>query len=100
VGEGVGLRPDAALARAATFLEAIGGLSSRSFKSPGRGCDVRYVGDGISGSALEVRGVMVHGAFFAAEDERGGGEFVNADAQAEQRMAGFDRRRAYLEGRF
>ena len=95
-GEGVGLRPDAALARAAAFLEAIAGLPGRSFKSPGRGCDVRYVGDGISGSALEVRGVMVHGAFFATEDERGGGELVNADAQAEQRMAGFDRRRGYL----
>ncbi len=43
-GESVGLRPDAALARAAAFLEAIGGLPSRSFKSPGRGCDVRYCG--------------------------------------------------------
>ena len=98
VGEGVGLRPDAALARAAAFLEAIGGLPSRSFKSPGRGCDVRYVGEGISGAVLEVRGVAVHGAFFVAEDERGGGESVNADAQAELRMVGFDRRRAYLEG--
>lgn len=100
-GEGVGLRPDAALARAAAFLEAIGGLSSRSFKSPGRGCDVRYVGDGISGAVLDVRGVAVHGAFFAAEDDlSGSGEPVNADARAEQRMAGLDRRRAYLEGRF
>jgi hypothetical protein len=47
-----------------------------------------------------VRGVAVHGAFFAAEDGQGGGEFVNADAQAEQRMVGFDRRRGYLDGRF
>lgn len=97
-GEGVGLRLDAALARAKAFLETIGGLPGRSFKSPGRGWDVRYAGDGVSGSTLMVRGVAVHGAFFAAEDGRGGGEFVNADAQAEQRMAGFDRRRAYLDG--
>ena len=83
----------------AAFLEAVGGLPSRSFKSPGRGCDVRYAGDGISGSALEVRGVVVHGAFSAADDDQRGGEVVNADAQAELRMAGFDRRRAYLEGR-
>ena len=32
-----------------------------------------------------VRGVAVHGAFFAAEDGRRGGECVNADARAEQR---------------
>jgi hypothetical protein len=96
-GEGVGLRSDAALARAKAFLETIAGLPGRSFKSPGRGWDVRYAGDGVSGSTLMVRGVAVHGAFFAAEDDRRSGEFVNADAQAEQRMVGFDRRRAYLE---
>ena len=50
--EGVGLRPDAALARARSFLESIAGLPGRSFKSPGRGWDVRYAGDGVSGSAL------------------------------------------------
>jgi len=99
-GEGVGLRPDAALARAQAFLEIIARLPGRSFKSPGRGWDVRYAGGGVSGSTLMVRGVAVHGAFFAAEDGQGGGEFVNADAQAEQRMVGSDRRRAYLEGRF
>ena len=95
-GEGVGLRPDAALARAQAFLETIAGLPGCSFKLPGRGWDVRYAGSGVSGSTLMVRGVAVHGAFFAAEDDRRGGQFVHADAQAEQRMAGFDRRRAYL----
>jgi hypothetical protein len=44
--------------------------------------------------------VALHGAFFAAEGDRPSGEFVNADAQAEQRMVGFDRRRAYLDGQF
>jgi hypothetical protein len=96
-GEGVGLRPDAALARAQAFLETIAGLPGRSFKSPGRGWDVRYAGSGVSGSTLMVRGVAVHGAFFAAEDVRRSDGFVNADAQAEQRMVGFDRRRAYLK---
>ena len=92
------LRPDEALDRARSFLSAIGGLPGRSFKSPGRGWDVRYAGDAISGSTLTVGGVAVHGAFFAVEDG-GNGKGVNADAQAEQRMAGFDRRRSYLEGR-
>ena len=98
--EGAGLRPASALRKARAFLSAIAGLPGRSFKSPGRGWDVRYAGDGISGSTLVVRGVAVHGAFFAAEDRRGGGGLVNADAQAEQRMVGFDRRRGYLDGRF
>ena len=99
-GEGVGLRPDAALARARSFLEAVAGLPGRSFKSPGRGWDVRYAGDGVSGSALMVGGVAVHGAFFTTEDDRGGAELVNADSQAEQTMVGFDRRRTYLERPF
>ncbi len=99
-GEGVGLRPDAALAHARSFLEAVAGLPGRSFKSPGRGWDVRYAGDGVSGSALMVGGVAVHGAFFTTEDDRGGGELVNADSQAEQTMVGCDRRRTYLERPF
>ena len=44
--------------------------------------------------------VAVHGAFFAADDDDGDGDRgrrVNADAQAGQRMVGFDRRRSYLE---
>ena len=98
--EGAGLRPAVALTKARSFLSAIAELPGRSFKSPGRGWDVRYAGGGVSGSALAVGGVAVHGAFFAAEVGRGGGGLVNADAQAEQRMVGFDRRRGYLEGRF
>ena len=94
-GKGVGLRPDAALARARSFLEAIAGLPARSFKSPGRGWDVRYAGDGISGSTLTVGGVAVHGAFFAVEDDGGRNGVVHADAQVGQRMVGADRRRRY-----
>jgi hypothetical protein len=93
IDEGTGLRPAAALDRSRSFLGAIAGLPGRSFKSPGRGWDVRYAGDGISGSTLTVGGVAVHGAFFAAEDGRGGGGLVTADARDEPRMAGFDRRR-------
>ncbi len=96
--EGVRLRPDAALACATAFLKTVAGLPGRSFKSPGRGWDVRYAGGGVSGSTLMVGGVAVHAAFFAAEDDRGRGGLVNADAQAEQGMVGFDRRRGYLEG--
>jgi hypothetical protein len=92
-GEGVGLRPDAALTRARAFLETVAGLPGRSFKSPGRGWDVRYAGDGVSGSTLTAGGVAVHGALFAADDEQGRGEIVHADVQAEQPMVGFERRR-------
>ena len=91
--QGAGLRPAAALTKARSFLGAIAGLPGRSFKSPGRGWDVRYAGDGISGSTLTVGGVAVHGAFFAGDDDRGGGGLVTADARDEPRMAGFDRRR-------
>jgi len=83
----------AILSNAGAFLDTIAELPSRSFKSPGRGCDVRYAGEGVSGSALVVDRVAVHGAFFAAQPEQrtSGGR----GRPSSGRMAGFERRRGY-----
>ena len=84
----------AILARASAFLQAIAESSARGFKSPGRGWDVRYAGEGVSGSALVVRGVAVHGAFFALNEQTASGA-DRGHARPSGRMAGFERRRGY-----
>ena len=92
---GASPRRDQALGFARSFLETIAELPACSFKSPGRGWDVRYGGDGISGSALTVGGVAVHGAFFSVEGDGVGSAYSASRRQATDRMAGFERRRAY-----
>ena len=89
---GRGSHAERALAAAQSFLAAIADLPARSFRSPGRGHDVRYSSDGLSGSALVVGGVALHGAFFAAERDRSDG--ARGWSLADGRMAGFERRRA------
>ena len=79
---------DEALTRANAFLGTVAGLTGRSYKSPGRGWDVRYRGPGVVGSTLTVDEVAVHGAFFA-EANGGDGERGERDG----RMAGIARRR-------
>ena len=89
-----GVSAKTAAGRAAAFLEAIGRLQGRSFKSPGRGWDVRYAGPRVVGSALVVRETAVHGAFFAITD--GGGS--RRGPQGDPRMAGLEWRRGNRAG--
>jgi len=84
----------AILSRADSFLETIAELPASSFKSPGRGWDVRCAGERVSGSMLVVEGVAVHGAFFVAQHDASGAGRCDPGRSSE-RMAGVERRRAY-----
>ena len=84
---------DEALTRANAFLGTVADLTGRSYKSPGRGWDVRYRGPGVVGSTLSVDDVALHGAFFAVPDDEGG-----ARRDRDGRMAGIARRRGMHTG--
>ncbi len=82
------LSADQALTRANAFMGTVAELTGRTYKSPGRGWDVRYRGPGVVGSTLVVDDTALHGAFFA---EANGDDGVRRDLDG--RMAGIERRR-------
>ena len=74
--------PEAEKAR--SFLAEAADCEEKSYDSVGTGVDLRYTGHEIVGSALCVDGVIVHMAFFRAEE-----------AEIAGRMAGMGRRRGF-----
>ena len=73
-------RPDRAVwadggksvALAERFLGALAGCRAQSYPAVGLGQDLRILGDGITGAALEVEGALVHLGAFAVGQRRHG----------------------------
>jgi len=60
-----------ALAEAEAFLHSVAATSAKSFDAVGEGEDLRFVGEAVTGGALQSQGRIIHLCAFAAESAPG-----------------------------